>query len=122
MMLLGVPVVLAWVAFSCIVIWSGLHNEEVLNDIEGYTTLIAIIGGPALLILTSMLELWKQEKVAYIDSIPDTVAANRDRAHAELHHVHEHDHASQAHEHSLAAERQKVELGIVPTGEVEDGE
>jgi len=122
MMILGVPVVLAWVAFSCVVIWSGLNNAEVLNDIEGYTTLIAIIGGPALLILTSMLELWKQEKFAYIDSIPDTVAANRDRAQAEWLHEHSEAHAQQEHEHSLAAEMQKCDLGLLPTGEIEDGE
>lgn len=120
MLTLGVPVVLAWVAFACYVIWSGLHRPEVLNDIEGYTTLIAIIGGPALLIVTSMLELWKQEKSAYIDSIPDTVAANRDRAAAHALHEHSHAHAMQAHEHSLEAERQKCDLGL--TGEVEDGE
>ena len=59
MMLVGVPVVLAWMAFACIVIWSGLQDDKVMNNIDGYTTLIAIIGGPALLILTSILELWK---------------------------------------------------------------
>lgn len=113
MLLLGVPVVLAWVAFACIVIWYGLNNDDVLNNIDGYTTLIAIIGGPALLILTSMLELWKQEQTAYVDSIPDTVGANRDLAAAEAIHARGIASATQAHEHSLEAERQQVDLGLL---------
>lgn len=116
MLLLGVPVVLAWVAFACIVIWYGLNNDAVLNNIDGYTTLIAIIGGPALLILTSMLELWKQEQTAYVDSIPATVGANRDRAEAEAIHARSLASATQSHEHSLEAERQKVDLGLLPGG------
>ena len=114
MMVLGVPVVLAWVTFSCLVIFAGLQSEEVLNNIEGYTTLIAIIGGPALLILTSMLELWKQEQKMVIDGIPENITASA------AHHAAQSEHhrlmaaAIQQHEHDLEAEKQKVALGLTP--------
>lgn len=113
MILLGVPVVLAWVAFACIVIWSGLHNDEVLDNIEGYTTLIAIIGGPALLILTSMLELWKQEQGSYIDNLAPSLAAGLDMSAAQAEHDRALAETIQRHEHTLEAERQKVDLGLL---------
>lgn len=74
MMYIGVPIVLAWVAFACLVIWSGLRDDKVINDIDGYATLLAIIGGPALLIVTSMLELWKNEQSQEIALVPDETA------------------------------------------------
>ena len=74
MMYIGVPIVLAWVAFACLVIWSGLQDDKVINDIDGYATLLAIIGGPALLIVTSMLELWKNEQSQEIALVPDETA------------------------------------------------
>ncbi len=74
MLYIGVPIVLAWVAFACLVIWSGLQDDKVINDIDGYATLLAIIGGPALLIVTSMLELWKNEQSQEIALVPDEMA------------------------------------------------
>ena len=37
----------------------GLNNSAVLENIEAYTTLIAILGGPALLIIKDALDVWK---------------------------------------------------------------
>lgn len=74
MLYIGVPIVLCWVGFACLVIWSGLRNDKVINNIDGYATLLAIIGGPALLIVTSMLELWKNEQSQEIALIPDDTA------------------------------------------------
>ena len=71
MAILGIPIVLAWVGFACYIIWSGIHNAEVLQDLDGYTTLIAIIGGPALLIIKDALDMWKQEQNAEIQFIPE---------------------------------------------------
>lgn len=73
-MYIGVPIVLAWVGFACLVIWNGLQDEKVINDIDGYATLLAIIGGPALLIVTSMLELWKNEQSQEISLVPEETA------------------------------------------------
>jgi hypothetical protein len=71
MLYIGVPIVLCWVGFACLVIWSGLQNDKVINNIDGYATLLAIIGGPALLIVTSMLELWKNEQSQEISLVPE---------------------------------------------------
>ena len=62
MFLIAVPLVLLWVLFAGYVIWSGLEDPTVLSQIESYTTLIAILGGPALLIIKDALDVWKQEQ------------------------------------------------------------
>jgi len=62
MFMIAVPLVLLWVGFAGFVIHTGLGNSEVLENIEAYTTLIAILGGPALLIIKDALDVWKQEQ------------------------------------------------------------
>ena len=62
MFLIAVPLVLLWTLFAGYVIWTGLHTPDVLADIESYTTLIAILGGPALLIIKDALDVWKTEQ------------------------------------------------------------
>ena len=62
MFMIAVPLVLLWVGFAGFVIHSGLQDSSVLDKIEGYTTLIAILGGPALLIIKDALDVWKQEQ------------------------------------------------------------
>ena len=62
MFMIGVPLVLLWVGFAGFVIHSGLGKPEVLENIEAYTTLIAILGGPALLIIKDALDVWKNEQ------------------------------------------------------------
>ncbi len=62
MFMIAVPLVLLWVGFAGFVIHSGLNDSSVLEQIEGYTTLIAILGGPALLIIKDALDVWKQEQ------------------------------------------------------------
>ena len=95
------------------VIWFGLHNDDVLNNIDGYTTLIAIIGGPALLILTSILELWKNEQNQEITSMPEHWTARQREAEVEHQHLRELAASQELHIQKLEAERQKVELGII---------
>ena len=62
MFMIAVPLILLWVGFAGFVIHSGLSKPEVLENIEAYTTLIAILGGPALLIIKDALDVWKQEQ------------------------------------------------------------
>lgn len=118
--MIGVPIVLAWVAFACLVIWSGLRDDKVINDIDGYATLLAIIGGPALLIVTSMLELWKSEQQGEINLHPELVMRNQDIATARA----EHDRImainAQKHLQLMDAEERRVHLGIM--GEASEGE
>jgi hypothetical protein len=113
MMLVGVPVVLAWMGFACLVIWSGLQDDKVMNNIDGYTTLIAIIGGPALLILTSILELWKSEQNQEITSMPEHWTARQRESETEAIHLRAMNERQAAHIRELEAEKQKVELGLL---------
>lgn len=115
MMLVGVPVVLAWMAFACIVIWSGLQDDKVMNNIDGYTTLIAIIGGPALLILTSILELWKSEQNQEITSMPEHWTARQKESEVEAEHLRILAKQQAEHIQQLEAEAQKVSLGLIET-------
>ena len=62
MFMIAVPLVLLWVGFAGAVIYVGLGDSSVLGEIESYTTLIAILGGPALLIIKDALDVWKQEQ------------------------------------------------------------
>jgi len=64
MFMIAVPLVLLWVGFAGAVIYTGLNDDtgSVLGQIESYTTLIAILGGPALLIIKDALDVWKQEQ------------------------------------------------------------
>ena len=75
-LIIGAPIVLAWVLFACYIIWAGMHNQAVLDNLDGYTTLIAIIGGPALLIIKDALDMWKQQQTAEIQLIPSINAHN----------------------------------------------
>ena len=113
MMLVGVPVVLAWMGFACLVIWSGLQDDKVMNNIDGYTTLIAIIGGPALLILTSILELWKSEQNQEITSMPEMWTARQRETEIEALHLRELSAKQKIHIQALESEKQKVELGLI---------
>tara|TARA_R110000744_G_scaffold2344_5_gene9535 strand:- start:1404 stop:1925 length:522 start_codon:yes stop_codon:yes gene_type:complete len=64
MFMIAVPLVLLWVGFAGYVIWTGLAEPGVLDQIESYTTLIAILGGPALLIIKDALDVWKTEQAS----------------------------------------------------------
>jgi len=113
MLVIGVPIVLSWVALASLIIWSGLGDEKVIDDIDGYATLLAIIGGPALLIVTSMLELWKSEQQGEINLHPELVMQNQQIANLRA----EHDRlmASRELEHRnlMDSEERRVNLGIM---------
>lgn len=117
MLVIGVPIVLAWVALASLIIWSGLGDEKVIEDIDGYATLLAIIGGPALLIVTSMLELWKSEQQGEINLHPDLVNLNQKEVHLRSQHDREMALISLQHKNLMDAEERRVNLGIMADSE-----
>lgn len=60
----GLLIVYAWVllavGFFVLTAWDPTY----LNSSEDYVSILAIIGGPALLIVTKIIETWNQEKQA----------------------------------------------------------
>ena len=78
-----------------------MQDESVLDQIEGYTTLIAILGGPALLIIKDALDVWKQEqaeKTAFYKVKAQAVIDYNDKAQAQAQLIEAND---QAHEHKV---------------------
>ena len=101
MFMIAVPLVLLWVGFAGFVIHSGLGDSAVLENIEAYTTLIAILGGPALLIIKDALDVWKQEqaeKTAFYKVKAQAVIDYNDKAQAQAQLIEAND---QAHEHKV---------------------
>jgi len=64
MLFVAVPLILVWLISATYVIYTGVNDDTgfVQANLDFYTALIAIIGGPALLFINSILELWKAEK------------------------------------------------------------
>ena len=65
MLFVAVPLILSWLTVSVYVIWSGVNDSTglVQSNLDFYTALIAIVGGPALLFINSILEAWKTEQM-----------------------------------------------------------
>ena len=101
MFMIAVPLVLLWVGFAGYVIFHGLQDAAVLDQIEGYTTLIAILGGPALLIIKDALDVWKQEqaeKTAFYKIKAQAVIDYNDAAQRQAQQIESN---QQSHEHGL---------------------
>jgi|TARA_R110000824_G_scaffold201658_1_gene385693 hypothetical protein len=101
MFMIAVPLVLLWVGFAGFVIHSGLNDNSVLDQIEAYTTLIAILGGPALLIIKDALDVWKQEqaeKTAFYKVKAQAVIDYNDHAQKQAQMIESNE---QAHEHKI---------------------
>ena len=102
MFMIAVPLVLLWVGFAGFVIHSGLQDDSVLEQIEGYTTLIAILGGPALLIIKDALDVWKQEqaeKTAFYKVKAQAVIDYNDAAQKQAQMI---EATEQAHDHKMS--------------------
>ena len=108
MFMIAVPLVLLWVGFAGFVIHSGLQDDSVLEQIEGYTTLIAILGGPALLIIKDALDVWKQEqaeKTAFYKVKAQAVIDYNDAAQKQMQQI----------EANAQAQEHKMESATIPT-------
>ena len=109
----ALPAIFLWLAASGAVVAMGiLKPEVVLMNLEGFIALIAIIGGTAGPAFATILELWKSEQQTETELHPTIVTAKEEAIRKEAEHLRLLALKNQEHEHRLAAERQKVELGI----------
>jgi len=99
---IGVPSILAFVGFACLIIWRGLNDPELLDRLEEYGILLGFISGPALMFMNSILELWKTEQKNEVDAIPAETEARLARAKAQ--HEHEMNLAKAQHDHEMKVE------------------
>lgn len=58
----GLLIVYAWVLLAVGFFVLTAYDPTYLNSSEDYVSILAIIGGPALLIVTKIIETWNQEK------------------------------------------------------------
>lgn len=58
----GLMIVYAWVLLAVGFFVLTAYDPTYLSSSEDYVSILAIIGGPALLIITKIIETWNQEK------------------------------------------------------------
>jgi hypothetical protein len=68
---IGVPIVWGWLLAALAIVFQGIRDpDSVMPMLEGFISLLAIVGTLATLIVTSMLELWKSEQQKEVEVIP----------------------------------------------------
>jgi hypothetical protein len=108
------PAVYLWLAASGSVVAMGiLKPEVVLENLEGFIALIAIIGQTAQPAFATILELWKAEQQTETELHPTVVNNKEDGLQKAAEHQRVMDLKNLEHQHTLAAERQQVELGLL---------
>ena len=113
----ALPAVYLWLAASGAVVAMGiLKPEVVLENIEGFIALIAIIGGTAQPAFATMLELWKAEQQTETELHPAVIESQtrvmEQRAALER----EMALNAQKHKHMMDAEERRAKIDLVKDG------
>lgn len=85
MLTFGMGVVLAWVIIAAVASYFSIVEEREITDSQ--LTVIGLLGGPALLIITSVLDLFKGKEGAKINILPESLASDVTAAEAEKEHT-----------------------------------
>tara|TARA_R100000278_G_scaffold123217_1_gene112014 strand:- start:1032 stop:1451 length:420 start_codon:yes stop_codon:yes gene_type:complete len=113
----ALPAVYLWLAASGAVVGMGiLKPEVVLENIEGFIALIAIIGGTAQPAFATMLELWKKEQQTETELHPSVIESQtrvmEERAALERQMALK----AQEHKHTMDAEERRARIKLVAEG------
>ena len=113
----ALPAVYLWLAASGAVVAMGIAKPDVvLENIEGFIALIAIIGGTAQPAFATMLELWKQEQQTETELHPSVIESQtrvmEQRAALER----EMALNAQKHKHMMDAEERRAKIELVKDG------
>ena len=82
-------------------IWQSVVNDVTIG--ENQTMVLAIIGGPALLIITNILDLYKQETTTDIQNMTPNYDLQSELAKIQL--THDLERNTRQHEHEMLMER-----------------
>ena len=85
MLIFGLGVVMAWVVIAATASYFSIVEEREITDSQ--LTVIGLLGGPALLMITSVLDLFKGKESAKINILPDQLASDVASTDAEKDHV-----------------------------------
>lgn len=111
MLTFGIGIVISWVMIASTASYFSIVEEREITDSQ--LTVIGLLGGPALLIITSVLDLFKSKEGARITALPDRLSyeaeaieavANHTRKLEELRIVHDLDLEKMTKEHALRME------------------
>jgi hypothetical protein len=109
-----IPAIYLWLLASGAVVAMGIWKPDVvLENLDGFIALIAIIGGVAAPALNTVLRMWESEQTIEIDNMPAELKHSRESA--SIHQQHTIDLAEKAQEHQQIVEKHEVGVTkIVP--------
>ena len=119
MLTFGLGVVISWVLIASTASYFSIVEQREISDSQ--LTVIGLLGGPALLIITSVLDLFKGKETAKINILPDRLASDVTSAEAidahtrmleELRIKHVLSMEAMTKEHELAMEAYRVTGGV----------
>ena len=111
MLFVAIPLVVCWLVFACYVIYRGVNDDSgfIQDNLDFYVALIAMIGGPALLFINSILEAWKAEQAAQQNALPQRLEIELQQALARHKHNLDMSAAKQHHEQLLENRAQQYQ-------------
>lgn len=113
----ALPAVYLWLAASGAVVAMGIIKPDVvLENIEGFIALIAIIGGTAQPAFATMLELWKQEQQTETELHPSVIESQQKVMEARAELEREMARKAQEHKHMMDAEERRAKIKLVAEG------
>lgn len=108
MLMFGTAVVLAWVVIAASASYYSLVEQRDISDSQ--LTVIGLLGGPALLIITSVLDLFKGKESAKIGILPDELASEVAATESHKNHTRTMQELRLKHDLEMEALRQKHDL------------
>ena len=96
------PAIYLWLLACAAVVGMGIWKPDVvLQNLDGFIALIAIIGGVAAPALQTVLRMWESEQVQEVDNIPIQLKHQREMEETLQNHQMEIEKLAQSHKHSL---------------------
>jgi NADPH-dependent ferric siderophore reductase len=102
------PAIYLWLLAAGSVVAMGiLKPDVVLNNLDGFIALIAIIGGTAAPALSTVLRMWESEQTIEIDNMGVEMEHERVRDALKKQHLIDLEKIQQKHEHALSTASQE---------------
>ena len=110
MLIFGMGVVMAWVIIASAASYYSVVEQRDISDSQ--LTVIGLLGGPALLIITSVLDLFKGKESAKIAVLPDRLSADVESTNASKNHTRKLEELRLQHDLDMEAMQQKHTLDM----------
>jgi len=110
MLIFGMGVVMAWVIIATAASYYSVVEQRDISDSQ--LTVIGLLGGPALLIITNVLDLFKGNESAKIAVLPDRLNADVASTDAAKNHTRKLEELKLQHDLDMEAMQQKHSLDM----------